>query len=137
MAILAYIFTNNKLTVLDIIGVLGSFFGVVLLIYDENSEGDNKVNYGMIVGVICAFCVAIGAAMNAVTTRSLKNFHWALIVFWFSGFMTVVYFTWLLIDYRVGGDARIFKEPFLPNWPWMIGICITNSLSLILRIRAF
>lgn len=109
MAVLGYIFTNNKLTVLDIIGVLGSFFGVVLLIYDENSEGDNKVNYGMIMGVISALCVAVGAAMNAVTTRSLKNFHWALIVFWFSGFMSVVYVTWLLIDYRVGGDPRIFK----------------------------
>ena len=55
VAILAYICTNNKLTLLGIIGVLGSFSGVVLLIYDENSEGVSQVNYEMIFGVFSAF----------------------------------------------------------------------------------
>ena len=127
---------------MDVVGLIGSFAGVVIIVIDkESQEVNDQKNHNILVGVIFSALCALGASGAAVANRFLKDVHYSTVVFFYSGFASLAYLIWLVFEFifieNEHKGPRIFTYPLYPNWPLMMGCAVTNTVALIFRTIAF
>ena len=84
---------------MDFVGLIGSFIGVLIIIFDkeeDKSESKSQVNTA---GVIVAIMWSMSVAGVAISTRKLKSLHFSMVVFIYSGGATMAYFLYLVFEY--------------------------------------
>lgn len=99
ITILGYFVLKEKIGIMDFVGLIGSFIGVLIIIFDkeeDKSESKSQVNTA---GVIVAIIWSMSVAGVAISTRKLKSLHFSMVVFIYSGGATLAYFLYLVFEY--------------------------------------
>lgn len=141
VAILSYFILKEDITIMDVVGLIGSFTGVVILVIDKESQEENDEKHHVLIGVIFSAVTALGASGSTICTRLLKDVHYSTVVFFYSGFASLAYLIWLVFEFffieNEHKGPRMFTYPLYPNWPLMMGCAVTNTAGLIFRTIAF
>ncbi len=122
---LARFFLNERLKMIQIIGVLLTIFAV----FFPRLIGLNLHQYElihMVVGTTGAFALAVASVS---LRQASKNFHPFTIVFWMTTLGCIVSGTILSIR----GEWATQWSAFLSSWGLMLGICIASIIGQITR----
>ena len=99
-AVLAALLLNESISKVDVVGLLGSFAGVSIMITQgEKAEVSTSTSKHLVLGVFFAFLNAIGFSFVAVSTRKLKDVNYSVIMLVYSVFATTFYLGYILVEY--------------------------------------
>ena len=98
-SILGYCLNGEAVSKFQIMCMIGSFVGVIILSLSKSGEEDNvtsKRNFyvGLIAALLCGFCFSF----STVLTRKLKGLHYSIIQFHYGLISTFILTIWVVID---------------------------------------
>ncbi len=105
-ALLAFIFLNETINLIGIIGILITLTGIMIVVYEKNGTEENKINY---IGLFFALLASIGQGTGLVLAKHAFNLSQSSI----SGFLatTIRLSSSLMILLPVSLITRKLKNP--------------------------
>ena len=140
--ILGYYILQEKVTMTDILCLVGCFSGVLVLsLFTEsasNSQTGLKEGYNPLIGIMCCMLSASSYSFIIVLTRKLKNIHYSIMLFQYGFWATLLFIIYALIDFVLGQDTypSIF---FLDStqWKYLGVMSVMNSIAQYFATLAF
>ncbi|MCX8056487.1 MAG: DMT family transporter [Ignavibacteria bacterium] len=69
-AILAYLFLNEKISLIGVLGILVTLIGILIVVYEKNGSQENIINY---IGILFALLASIGQGSGLVLAKQAFN----------------------------------------------------------------
>ena len=126
-ALLARFFTNERLDNVQIILMVLSFSGVLVVAFSKpvnqtavTIDNDGNMMSRYVTGTILAFLVSWCYAGVGVVTRLNQKIHWSLSLFHYSWFNIAVVTVYLLIEWPIRGGQLRLTTYSGTQWGFMI-----------------
>ena len=83
------------------------------------------------------FLYVIGTSCDVVITRKINKIHFAVLVFWISGLLTIIYAVLLVYDYSIADEIRLINYSFDPYWKLLLILGFASSTRILCSTLAF
>lgn len=127
LTILAYFFLDEPILRVEILTILVTFVGVVMMSLGGKSTGALKDTTDYKLGILCAVLLALAIATNNILTRKMKAIDGDCLQFWHMLFGLAAIASTLLVQQW---GTEIFQFPEKSTYIYMILGGIANTVAV-------